>query len=239
MTQFCNYPPEALNKPEVAGFSDINLEALLRARPDLVVMPLDKTWNKIQLERLGLPVLALETRSMAGLIQGIEILSQVGNRSAQGKMLLESIQHHIEAATARSVNKARPSVLFVVMHSYQGVGYISEISAVGSDGFYSELIEIAGGKNVYTGNLPYPRLSREAIIFLNPDVIVDVISPEDDLAGVKKDWETLASVNAIKNKRLLLLTDELHTVPGPRFVKTLSELSLAFHPENRTGGLHE
>jgi ABC-type Fe3+-hydroxamate transport system substrate-binding protein len=42
---------------------------------------------------------------------------------------------------------------------------------------------------------------------------------------------SLSMVNAIKNNRLLILTDEAHTVPGPRFTQTLEAISLAFHPE--------
>src|SRR5262249_25034797 len=36
-SRFCNYPPEAANLPQVGGFIDPNLEAILALRPDLVV----------------------------------------------------------------------------------------------------------------------------------------------------------------------------------------------------------
>ena len=234
VTQFCAYPPEAALKPKVAGFSDIYLEALVRTRPDLVVLPLDKTWNRLQMDRLGLPSLTLDTRSLAGLLQSIELLGQItvpgDTHGTEAKVLLEHIKQGMATAQARATGRKRPRVLFSVMHSYQGLGYISEISVIGNDGFYNELIKIAGGQNAYQGSLPFPRLSREAIIFLNPEVIIDVIPPGENLEAVRRDWQSLGSVSAIKNKRLVLLSDEAHTVPGPRFVQTLEGLSQAFHP---------
>ena len=247
VTQFCAYPAEAALKPKVAGFSDVYLEALIRTRPNLVVLPMDKTWNRLQMERLGLPALAFDTRTIPGLMHSIKILGQSSGHPAEAAALLEEIRQNVAAVQAKAQGRERPRVLFSVMHAYQGLGYISEISVIGNDGFYSELIELAGGQNAYQGSLAFPRLSREAIIFLDPEVIIDIIPPNEnlgenlngnvsenldaDLQAVRRDWQSLSSVSAIKNNRLLLLTDEAHTVPGPRFVQTLQVLSQAFHPD--------
>ena len=246
VTEFCVYPPEVAALPKVAGFSQLNLEALMRVRPDLVVMPFDKIWNRTQIERLGIPVLALEVRSLAGLKEGIKTLGALAASPAKADALLAGIELAIAEAARRSAGKARPGVLFSVMHAYQGLGQINEISAIGRDGFYDELITLAGGCNVYEGSLAYPRLSREAIIFLNPDVIIDVIPAHLDaatLAAVRREWFALTNVNAVKAGRVFVLNDEMHTVPGPRFIETLQVLSEAFHPggEPEIGGeaLHD
>lgn len=231
VTQYCRYPPEVKERPVVAGFSDINLEAVLRQHPDLVALPVDKIRNQTNLERLGLTVLPLNTRSLTGLRQTIEELGRSTGRAQQAEEVVARLDRGIARAEERAQGKARPRVLFSIMHSYQGLGYITEINAVGRDGFFSELIEIAGGENVYQGALSFPRLSREAVIFLNPDIIIDVIPGVLDLEAVRNDWLSLSSVKAIKNKCLILLTDERDTVPGPRIYQTLEILSRAFHPE--------
>ena len=231
VTQFCVYPPEAATLPKVAGFSDVNFEALLRVRPDLAVMPADKTINREQIERLGIRVLTVDVTSLAGLTNAIVSLSALSGDESAGERLLSQMEKRMAWAEERAKGKKRPAVLFSVMHSEQDIEHISEISAIGRDGFYDQLIGMAGGRNVYEGPLPYPRLSREAIIFLNPDVIIDVLPSSESEAAARRGWMGLASVNAIKNGRLLILTDEMHTVPGPRFVKTLEAMSLAFHPE--------
>jgi iron complex transport system substrate-binding protein len=230
VTQFCSWPPDVAAKPRVAGFSDVNFEAVLRLRPDLVALPDDKLANKTQLERMGLPVLALDTRTLSGLMESIRVVGEATGRGREADAVLDNFRSSIRAAKERAEGKARPRVLFSIMHSYQGTGYITEINAVGRDGFYNELIEIAGGVNVYQGKLPFPRLSRESIIFLNPDVIIDVLFADENLDAVRRDWESLTTVGAIRNGRLHLLTDGADTVSGPRSYQTLSRLSRAFHP---------
>lgn len=233
VTRFCAYPPELADKPKVAGFfNDINYEAVLRLRPDLVVMPSDNMAAGLEMKSLGLPVMYIDTRSLGGFMQAVPRLGASTGHEAGAARVIAQLEDSLARARARAKGKSQPRVLFAVMHSYEGVGQLNEVYAIGRDGFYDELIAAAGGKNVYEGDLAFPRLSREAIIFLNPDIIIDVIpTKETDLEAVRQSWQSLSSVNAIKNKRLHLLTDEGDTVPGPRSYKTLDTLSRAFHPK--------
>jgi len=230
VTQFCWYPPEAKAKPIVAGFSDVNYEAVVRQKPDLAVLPRDKVENRLDLERLGLSVMTLDTRSLAGLMEAINVVGRSTGHQAEAAHILDGMEESLARARARAAGQTQPRILFSVMHSYEGLGYITEINAVGRDGFFSEMIEIAGGRNVYQGALSFPRLSREAVIFLDPEVIIDIIPANENLEAVRRDWLNLSMVSAIKNNRLFFLTDEADTVPGPRFPQTLEKLSRAFHP---------
>jgi iron complex transport system substrate-binding protein len=241
VTQFCAIPPEAATKPRVAGFGEINLEAIVRTLPDLVALPGDQTAARAQVESLGLPVLAIDTRSLGDLLASIETLGQATGHAREAGELIQNFREGLKAARERAEGKKQPRVLFSVMHSYQGLGYIAEINAIGRDGFYNELIETAGGINAYRGNLPFPRLSRESIIFLNPDVIIDVIPNAVDLESVRRDWESLTSVSAVRDKRLFLFAGGADTVPGPRSMQTLAKLSRAFHPDraDETQGGHQ
>ena len=235
VTQFCAYPPDVRNKPKVAGFADVNYEAVLRLRPDLVILPRDKERHKKDLAQLGLPVLSLDTRSLSGLMDAISQIGAATGHEQEARAVRAALADSLAAAQARAAGRPRPGVLFSVMHSYQGLGYITEIYAIGKDGFYNELIEAAGGRNIYEGNLAFPRLSREAVMFLKPEVIIDVIPTSENLEAIRRDWQSLSSVPAIQNNRLYLLTDEADTVPGPRSFQTLSRLSRALHPQPPQG----
>lgn len=231
VTRFCAYPPEVQEKPKVAGFSDINYEAVLRLRPDLVVMPSDNIGAGLEMKKLGLPVMHIDTRTLGGFMRAVLELGESTGHKDDAARVIANMEQSLMAAQANAAGKTPPRVLFAVMHSYEGAGHLAELYAIGRDGFYDELIRAAGGQNVYQGDLAFPRLSREAIIFLNPDIIIDVIpTKETDLEAVRQGWQSLASVKAIKNGRLHLLTDEGDTVPGPRSYKTLDKLSRAFHP---------
>ncbi|MDR2350003.1 MAG: helical backbone metal receptor [Deltaproteobacteria bacterium] len=230
VTTFCRYPPEVLSLPKVAGFSDVNVEAILRLRPDLVILPVDKIQTQAELSRLGLTVMTVDTRTLNGLLSALAELGKATNREKESDLAIDRIEDAIEAAKANAMGKSKPKVLFSVMHSYAGLGYISEITAAGNDGFFSYLIEICGGTNAYDGALSFPSLSREALFKLNPDVIIDLLRSESDVEQTRKDWQSLAGVNAVKNDRLYLFTDESDTVPGPRAYLTIKKVSEAIHP---------
>lgn len=236
VTRFCAYPPEAREKPRVAGFGEICHEAVVRLRPDLVVLPRDMIQNRKDLENLGLRVLPLETRSLPGMMDAITELGVATGHEKEARAILAAVRNSLEAAKNRAGEGPGPRVLFSVMHSGKGHGGITELYAIGRDGFYSELIRAAGGVNAYAGALPFPRLSREAVIFLDPEVIIDVVSPAGDLEAARREWRSLSSVSAIQNNRLYLFTDDADTVPGPRARQTLEKLSRALYPEPRREG---
>ena len=236
VTRYCAWPPEAASLTKVAGFGEVNYEAVLRARPDLVVLPEDRLREKLYLERLGLPVLMLETLTISGLLRTITLLGQITGRETEAAALKADLEKSLLAAKAAAQGRSRPKVLFAVMRTDQGGGGITGVHIVGHDGFYSELIEAAGGQNAYTGTLPFPRLSREALILLDPEVIIEVIPDGANPGIARRNWQGLASIRAVKNDRVFILTEQAHTVPGPRFADTLALLSQAFHPESTPDG---
>lgn len=239
VTRFCSYPYEANKKPKVGGFSDVNYEAVIRQRPDLVALPVDKQLNRESLTRLGLNTLTLDTRSITGFLDTINQLGAATGQTQAAAAISQRLTLAMNKAKAKAQGRTRPTVLFSIMNNSMGIGQITEVNAVGQDGFYNELLEIAGGQNVYKGPLDFPRLSREAILFLNPEVIIDVIHgppgvipTAKELEKVRSTWMSLSTVAAIKNNRLLLITDSSTTVPGPRLDQTLATFSQAFYPEN-------
>jgi iron complex transport system substrate-binding protein len=214
----------------VGGFSELNFEAIVRLRPDLVAIPLDRATNLERLTRLGLTTLAIDTRSLAGYRATLASLGQKLNRNSEAAAILANIDRSVARALRKSQGQPRPKVLFSVMHNYEGLGYITEINAVGRDGFYDQILALAGADNAYQGPLAFPRLSRESIVFLNPDVIVDILLDTEDLASVRRDWISLDAVKAIRDDRIYFLTDQSDTVPGPRINLTIDRLSDFFHP---------
>ena len=239
VTRYCAWPPDAAKLPRVAGFGEVHYEAVLRLRPDLIVLPEDRVREKLYLERLGLPVLMLDTLSVSGLLRTITLLGRSAGREAEAEQLKAGLEQRLATAKAAAEGRSRPTVLFAVMRADPGSGSITEVYIVGCDGFYSELIEAAGGRNAYTGTLPFPRLSREALITLDPEVIIEVILDGDNPEAARRDWQHLAPIRAVKNDRVFVWTEQAHTVPGPRFADTLALLSQALHPEAHLDGCRE
>jgi iron complex transport system substrate-binding protein len=237
-TRYCLYPPEAALKPRVAGFSDVNLEAVLRVRPDLVLLPEDKRDNLSRLQTLGLPGFPLDISSPSALAASVERIGGITGREAEADALLAEFRKGLEEAAARAAGGTPPRVLFSVMRDIRGGG-LSEVVAVGRGSFYSELVTLAGGDNVCAGYAAFPRISREALIFLDPEVIIDALQSGGDTEQARRDWESLSSVRAVRNGRVFFLTDPGDTIPGPRFIRTLDKLSRAFHPDPPSSGFRQ
>jgi iron complex transport system substrate-binding protein len=236
VTQFCHYPPQVLDLPKVAGFTDVNFEAVLRQKPDLVILPIDKAANREELQRLGLAVMGLDTRNLGGYLATVMELGQATGREREAEAIVANLTGAMDAARERAKGKPRPKTLFSVMRAYEGSGRITEITAVGRDGFFSQMLETAGGDNVYQGPLSFPTLTREAIMIMNPGVIVDLVRSGGAEAALA-DWRSLGpSVDAVRDGRVAIFTEESDNVPGPRIHLTITRLSKAlFPPEAATG----
>ena len=104
---------------------------------------------------------------------------------------------------------------------------IKDAYVVGKDGFLNEIITLSGAENVYQEDMPYPKIQLEGIIALNPDIVIDVITASnltpEKLEFLKKSWENL-DINAVKNGKVFVKTEDFWSLPGPRFVKIIEEI---------------
>lgn len=232
VTSFCTWPLQARDKPIVGGFRDINLEAIARADADLAVLPDDMNHYGKPLENLGLTVMTFESRSLPGFLRDLHRLGATCGVPEKAAELISGFRNELNNPINESSKK--PTVLFALMNPDECARPITELTILGADGFYNELIHAAGGRNVYESEIPYPRLAREAIMALNPDVIVAAIPDCPDRDRAEKNWRNFAQVGAITNDRLLLLGDSGDTIPGPRSLATLRKLTEVIHRQNTT-----
>jgi ABC-type hemin transport system substrate-binding protein len=67
-----------------------------------------------------------------------------------------------------------------------------------------------------------------------PDVILEVRSADiltaEEAARESASWAPLASVPAVRNRRVIVLTGQGLTVPGPRVATVAERMFRALHP---------
>jgi len=81
----------------------------------------------------------------------------------------------------------RPQVFFQIG--------IAPIVSVGTNTFAHELIKLAGGKYLSKGPIPYPRFSKEQVLFLSPEVfIITSMSRNTILTAPHLDWWTALNI---------------------------------------------
>lgn len=243
VTSYCNWPPEAASKARIGGFGQVDLESVLRLQPDLVILHHDQVENARVLKDLGLEILLFRFRKIDELLESIAKIGQATGHSVEATEINTSFATAIMAAKHRAEEKinagrARPRVLFIAMRNGDA-DKIDEVTAIGNDGFYSQLIGLAGGENAWKGRLAFPRLSAEAIIRSDPDLIIEVLPSPVVLDKARQAWQSLDTLRAVKNGRIHLLADNAHTIPGPRAIQTLRLLSSLFYPEKTGAGLND
>ncbi len=234
VTRYCDYPPEALTKAKVGGFYDPNLEAIVSLRPDLVILLANHREVIDKLSALHIRMLKVRGDTVDEVLETIETIGRICGRAERARTTLADMKRRMQAVAARSSPGKRPSVLVCIGRTL-GVGDLTGVYIAGKDGFLDALVELAGGRNVYTRpGIRFPKVTREGIMELNPEVIVDLCADLDtdrfSLAEVRRDWEKVGTVAAVRNGRVHVLTEDFITIPGPRFVQLLEKLAEIIHP---------
>ena len=226
VTRFCAWPSEVDEKPEVGGYFDPNLEAILTLDPDLVIMLPAHERLKAFLDEFGIEHLTLPNETISEIIETIRAIGARCGVEERAAHMADSLEAAGDSACPVGEESERPGVLIVVDRQYGNVP--EEVFAAGKGTWYDELITAAGGRNVLKEAVPaYPMLSPESLVYLQPDLIIEIVPGAEDRGlraeGIAADWESFDMLEAAVNGRLYILTERYAAVPGPRFVLLLEE----------------
>ena len=234
VTRFCTFPPEAASKDDVGGYYDPNYEAIAMLKPDLVVCMPEHEKPREYLAAMGVETLTVSHQSIAEILASVRTIGAKAGVRNQAETLVTELEQRIDEAATKTRGLSRPAVLIALGRDVE-LDRIEDVYVAGQGGWYEELVELAGGVNAYDGGLPFPSVSAEGILSMNPDVIIEVLGDitrtEVDYEHVGLGWRSLPQVSAVQAKRVHLLHRDFALIPGPRFVQILDEFIRALHPE--------
>lgn len=203
--------------PSVGGGLHPSREVLLSLEPDLVVRfagPTDPETTS-RLDDAGIPHVAVRPERIDDVRDMIALLGTVtGAVEAADSILLEQTRA-LDRIAARLGNAPRPAVAFLVGSSPPW--------AAGGASFLGDLVERAGGRNVFSDlGRAYASVSPEAIRQRDPDVILVVRGTEVDprLRAASR----VAEVPSVVQR------------PGPRLHEAVLALGRVLHPERFGAG---
>ena len=210
-------PPEARKeKPKVFAFTSGDIEKILATRPDLVL-----TFSDLQSEisrdliKAGVPVYAFNTRSVEDILGMIETVGRLVGAEDRALAIVRELEGQIKsarqiAAERLARNGRKPRVYFEEWDE----PLISGIR------WASELIEIAGGEDVFAERARSPlakdrRPAPEDVIAAAPDIIIGSwcgkhFRPER--VAARAGWDTIPAVRA---GRLHEIKSAVILTPGP------------------------
>jgi iron complex transport system substrate-binding protein len=221
VSNHCHFPADVEKLPKVGTYIRPNVEAIVRLGPDLVLLNQDVPQVAGQLTRLGMATLRLSNTSLEDVFTSIHQLGLSLNVAAKATRLEQSIRKRLAALQQASAGKTRKSLLFVVGRT---PGTLDGLVAVGKGSFLNELIASAGGRNVLSDSpVSYPRISLEAVLRLDPDVIIDMGDMAETIGvsethkwDVVKLWEKQIGLKAVKSGKVYAVAADIFVVPGPR-----------------------
>ena len=185
-TDFCTYPPEAMNIPSIGGISNLNIEKILSLNPDLVISG-SMVGKKVtdQMDAMGTPmVCVIEKPHFEALYDNILTIGKLVGKEHEADSLNTLL--HDRASQLNTEHSTLNTCYYVV-----GFGAGGNFTA-GGNTFINDIIRMAGGRNI-AEDIDGWSYSLEALVKEDPDYII--VRREDSAAFCSmKPYNTLRAV---------------------------------------------
>jgi len=214
-TAWCDFPAAVVEVPNLGDGINPNLEAILGAHPDLVLL-YNSAQNAVaasRLEAVGIPALRLNLDALGDVARIARLLGRVTGHTREADSVVAVYDTALAAATVVGSSR-RPKVLLLV--------WDQPLMTIGTGSFLSELVERAGGANLF-GDLQSSSavVSLEAVSTRDPDVIL-VPSDGSPSFPQRPEWR---AVRAVRTRRVLTLHGSQFSRPTPRAPAAIRELA--------------
>jgi iron complex transport system substrate-binding protein len=229
---FDEYPPEVKQLEKVGALLDPNVERILALRPDLVVVYGSQDDLQRQLQRANIATFVYRHAGLAGITETMHALGERVGRSREASETVRRIESQMQQIRTRAAAGSRPATLVVFGHE---PGALRGIYASGGFGFVNDMLEAAGGRNVFADiKRESVQATAELILARKPEMILELRANALSDAERGREiaaWKTLPSVPAVRSGRVIFITDPRVVIPGPRVAEGTELIARAIRPE--------
>jgi iron complex transport system substrate-binding protein len=223
---YTRYPPEVAGKPLVGGRLGFSVDAIVRARPDLVVVtPARQAVNQLvdPMERIGVPIIVLMQRSVPEIFGNIRLLGRAAGVPDVGEQVAGRLETRLARTVQRIGDRAPPRAVMITGRLGNG------LLLVARPGTYTgDAIRLAGGRFALDGRGAIAQMSPEAILAADPDVLLYAgPAAERDELIARPGWSEMRAVVA---KRAYAVSRAELLIPGPRTIDGIEHLAALLHP---------
>jgi iron complex transport system substrate-binding protein len=229
VTSYCDFPAQATERPKVGDTLAPNLEAILKLRPDLVVVSTASQLEPLtrRLTELSIPVFVSHPQTVVGILESIHQIGAATGRMEAAAAVVGEMRARIDHIETRVARLPRLRVLYVLQ--------TQPLITVGRDTFLDDLIRLAGGESISAGEVGYPQFSRETVLREAPEVVLFPAhhgQTGDRQLEATTIRQIFATTPAIRDNRLHQIHPDWANRPGPRIVDALEQFAQAIHPES-------
>lgn len=220
--EYDKWPDAALAVPNLGPGLRPNIEAVLAARPDLVLLyaSADNRPAARRLRQAGIPTAAFKVDSIEQFDRTTRALGALIGLADRGNVVADTVMRTLDSVRALT-RSARPVTVVIPV-------YEDPLLVIGGGSFMSQLVGIAGGRNVYADvGQPSPAVTFEDVVQRNPDVVL--AGPEHGTRLLRSArWKTL---DAVRRGRVLFLDTTVTMRPAVRLGEGAVSLARLLHPE--------
>ena len=139
VTEYCDYPPEAKQKPKIGGFANIDLEKVIGLDPDLVLATSIHAKTVVsELEKRGITVVVVEPKNVDDVLAKIAFVGKLTGTSENANKLTTQLKSRIDAVTGKvATAKTKPRVFYEIDKT---------LFTPGPGSFIDDMITKAGGR---------------------------------------------------------------------------------------------
>ncbi len=220
VSQYTDYPKAATALPVISSYASADVERIVRLRPDVVVGINSQSAPAADIRKSGIRTVLLNDNGFDDIFVDIEALGLLTGRDDAAHALTDRLRGRTTALMHTVRKRAAPLRAFVVL----GTG---PIFTVGTGSYIAKLLELAGGVNAAHMTGAYGAYSAEALIAMQPDVLI--ADPTVQLQSVldRPPWNAL---RAVREHRIAYLPDPaILERPGPRYNDGLAWLIRIFN----------
>jgi len=225
-----DYPPAASTKPKAGTFWQPNIEAIIAARPDLIVtLGFEQQKNLAErLKRINYNCLIVNIKKVNDLFEAIEIIGAATGKKIEANELITNIMGNLDKLSALVGTYDKVRVLWVVQRE--------PLRVAGRDTFVNEMIEFAGGENAIGLTLhKYPPIGAEQVIVCGADVIIEPSMQQKDLTAQQNKamqyWSKFDNLPAVTNNRIYVIPGDTVSRLGPRLFEGINTIARCLRPE--------
>jgi ABC-type Fe3+-hydroxamate transport system substrate-binding protein len=215
------YPPEAVRVPDLGSGIRPNVEAVLGARPDLVILYASKDNRAAasELRAAGVNTLSLKIDHIADFYRAAKTIGRILGDSARGAIVSDSVEKTLRRVREAAQSLEKPTVFWHI--------WDAPVITIGRGSYMNELIEIAGGKNIYADFAESsPAVSIEDVLKRNPRYIITGPEGSVKIANDPR-W---SQAPAVREKRIMVVDTALVGRPSVRLGEAAESLARLLHP---------
>jgi iron complex transport system substrate-binding protein len=230
VSSFDRFPPAVEKLPRVGALLDPDTERIFSLKPNLVVVYGSQADLQAQFKLAGIAMFVYRHGGLSETLDTIGAVGAATGHAAVATKIVTGLRARLDGIRKRVAGRPRPRTLLVLSRE---PGTLRGLYASGGIGFLHDLLELAGGSNVFAdAREESVQPSHETMLTRRPDVVLELYAQPERAGTVeaRRAWSALASVPAVRAGRVHPLGGAYLVTAGPRLADAAETLARTLHP---------